>query len=465
MGDSISVINPATGQLIREIPSHDSIAVAERVAKAHAAQPAWAATSLAHRIDCIKRFRTLLMQQVETLAPTLTAETGKPISQARNEILALPARIDFFVETVESVLARQVVYSETEPSTEVVSLEEIITQDPLGIIANISAWNYPYFVGGNVFIPALLTGNAVLYKPSEIATMTGMAIAKLLHEAGIPAAIFTPILGAGATGAALLQQPLDGLFFTGSYATGQKISQAAASQLIPVQLELGGKDPAYVCDDVDLAAAVASLADGAFYNNGQSCCAVERIYVQAEIYDAFVGAFVSIVQDFRLGDPMEPEVELGPLSRQAQLTLLAEQVEDAIAKGAKLLCGGQPLNRPGWYFAPTVLSDVTHDMLVMQAETFGPVIGIQRVEDDGMAIALMNDTAYGLTAAVYTADQQRAMQILSQLNTGTAYWNCCDRVSPRLPWSGRGHSGIGSTLSRAGIEVFLKPRAWHLRQL
>jgi acyl-CoA reductase-like NAD-dependent aldehyde dehydrogenase len=463
MGESISVINPATGQLIQEIPSHDPAAVEDRVAIAREAQPAWAATTLSHRMDCIRDFRELLLQRVETLAPILTAETGKPMSQARNEILATAQRIDFFLEHVEQVLAQQIVYSEPAPSTEVAPLEEVITQDPLGVIANISAWNYPYFVGSNVFIPALLTGNAVLYKPSEIATMTGIAIASLLHEAGIPEAIFTPILGAGATGSALLKQQLDGLFFTGSYGTGQKIAGAAASQLIPVQLELGGKDPAYVCNDVDVAAAAASLADGAFYNNGQSCCAVERIYVQAGIYDAFVETFVSLVQSFRLGDPTEAETYLGPLSRQAQLTLLAEQVADALAQGAKLQCGGQQLERPGWYFAPTVFSDVNHDMTLMQEETFGPVIGIQRVETDEMAIALMNDTDYGLTAAVYSADRERAMQILSQVKTGTAYWNCCDRVSPRLPWSGRGHSGLGSTLSQTGIQAFLQPKAWHLR--
>ena len=213
-----------------------------------------------------------------------------------------------------------------------------------------------------------------------------------------------------------------------------------------------------------MAAAAAGLADGAFYNNGQSCCGIERIYVHTAIYDAFLAAFLAQVKGFKLGDPTAEETYLGPLSRQAQLAVLAAQVADAVAQGATLRLGGQQVDRPGWYFAPTVLTEVTHDMAVMRAESFGPIIGIQRVADDDGAIALMNDTDYGLTAAVYSADRARAKTILGQVNSGTAYWNCCDRVSPRLPWSGRKHSGLGLTLSLAGIETFLQPRAWHWRR-
>ncbi|MEO1400441.1 MAG: aldehyde dehydrogenase family protein [Cyanobacteria bacterium J06635_1] len=464
MVDSLSIINPATEELIKEIPVDDSAAVAQKVDRARRAQPGWAARSVAGRVEPLQKFRDLLIQRVDTLAATLTAETGKPISQAKSEILATPQRIDFFIENVAQVLAPQPVYqepSQTVPGT--AQLEEIIAYDPLGVVANISAWNYPYFVGSNVFVPALLTGNTVLYKSSEVSSMTGLAIATLLYEAGIPEDVFIPVIGAGLTGAALLAQPINGIFFTGSYATGQKIAIAAASKLIKVQLELGGKDPAYVCDDVDVAAVAAGLADGAFYNNGQSCCAVERIYVHTDIYEPFVEAFLKTVQGFKIGDPAQADTYLGPLSRKPQLTVLEKQVADALAKGAHLRCGGQPLDPPGWYFAPTVLTEVTHDMAVMREETFGPVIGIQRVIDDAMAAKLMDDTAYGLTAAVYSQSRDRAVQILSQVSSGSAYWNCCDRVSPRLPWTGRGHSGIGSTLSVAGIRTFLQPRAWHLR--
>ncbi|MBE9156898.1 aldehyde dehydrogenase family protein [Nodosilinea sp. LEGE 06152] len=464
MADLLSIINPATEALIKDMPVDDGAAVAEKYGRAREAQLGWGALPLADRITPILRFRDLLIERVDTLAALLTSETGKPITQARSEILALPGRIDFFVQNADQVLSPDRVYAEpAEAALGAGTLEEVIAQEPLGVIANISAWNYPYFVGGNVFIPALLMGNAVLYKPSEFATLTGGAIASLLHESGIPEDIFIPVIGSGLTGAALLEQPIDGVFFTGSYATGQKIAIAAAPKLIRTQLELGGKDPAYVCADAKVSVAAAGLADGAFYNNGQSCCAVERIYVHADVYDEFLEAFMATVQGFKLGDPTDPATYLGPVSRKPQLSVLAEQVTDALAKGATLQCGGETLDRPGWYFAPTVLTEVNHTMTVMQAETFGPVIGIQQVASDAEAVALMQDTPYGLTAAVYGTERERAVGILRQLKTGSAYWNCCDRVSPRLPWSGRGHSGLGATLSLAGIYTFLQPRAWHLR--
>lgn len=464
MADVLSIINPATEALIQELAVDDRAAVAEKYDRARQAQPGWAALPLVDRIKPILRFRELLVERADVLAALLTSETGKPIAQARSEILAVPGRVDFFVENAANVLAPERVYAEPAAALPGMgTLEEVITYDPLGVVANISAWNYPYFVGGNVFIPALLMGNAVLYKPSELATLTGGAIADLLHESGIPQDIFIPVVGSGLTGAALLDQPIDGVFFTGSYATGQKIAIAAAPKLVRTQLELGGKDPAYVCADANVAVAAGGVADGAFYNNGQSCCAVERIYVHSDVYDEFLEAFMETVKGFKLGDPTDPATYLGPVSRRPQLDVLADQVADALAKGATLRCGGKQLDRPGWYFAPTVLTEVNHTMTVMQAETFGPVIGIQRVASDAEAVALMQDTPYGLTAAVYGTEREQAVGILRQLKTGSAYWNCCDRVSPRLPWSGRGHSGLGTTLSLAGFYTFLQPRAWHLR--
>jgi len=465
MSETLSIINPATEALIAEVPTDSPATLAQKVQDARQALPAWAAADLSERIAAVSTFRELLIEQVDDLAATLTAETGKPISQARYEVLTTAERINFFLENIATVLAPQRVYQEpwsAIPGTS--QLEEVIAYDPLGVVVNISAWNYPYFVGSNVFIPALLTGNAVLYKPSEIATLTGQKIAALFHQAGIPKDIFIPVIGTGLTGAALLDEPIDGVFFTGSYATGQKIAIAVAPKLIKLQLELGGKDPAYVCDDVDVAKAAAGLADGAFYNNGQSCCAVERIYVHEKIYGDFVEQFVATVQGFKPGDPTHPNTYLGPLSRKPQLQVVQNQVQDALDKGAELHCGGQPIDGAGWYFSPTVLTGVNHDMAVMREESFGPIIGIQSVPDDATATALMNDTDYGLTAAVYSADRARAVGILSQVSSGTGYWNCCDRVSPRLPWTGRGHSGIGSTLSTLGITAFLQPRAWHLRR-
>ncbi|MBC8057650.1 MAG: aldehyde dehydrogenase family protein, partial [Rhizobiales bacterium] len=342
---------------------------------------------------------------------------------------------------------------------------EVISFDPLGVIANISAWNYPYFVGGNVFVPALLAGNAVLYKPSEFATLTGLHIARLLHESGVPVDVFVPLVGGGSVGAALLEQRIDGVFFTGSHATGQHIAAAVGPRFIKLQLELGGKDPTYVAEDADVPAAAASLADGAMYNTGQSCCSVERIYVHESVHDAFVAAFVEAVEAFKLGDPASEDTYIGAITRAPQLDVLDAQVADAQAKGAELLIGGRRLaDRPGNWFEPTVFARVDHTMTLMREESFGPIVGIQKVAGDAEALALMNDTRYGLTAGVFTRDEARAQSILGRVNAGTVYWNCCDRVSPRLPWSGHRDSGVGLTLSTLGIQAFTRPRAWHLRQ-
>lgn len=455
---TLEVINPATGKRIAELPADDARSVRTKFAAARAAQSTWAARPLRARLAVIEKFRAAVVAQTEALAQTLTAETGKPITQARNELKGLLPRLDFFLGETPRALRVEKVFSDPKAK-----LTEEIGWEPLGVIANISAWNYPYFVGGNVFVPALLAGNAVLYKPSEFAAQTGLAIARLLHESGVPREVFAPLIGTGEVGAALLRQEIDGVFFTGSYATGHKIARAVAGRMIKVQLELGGKDPVYVCDDVDVATAAASLADGAFYNNGQSCCSVERIYVHEKIVPAFVEAFVAEVKQFKVGDPRDDSTYLGPLTRPAQLAVLEAQVADARKKGAKILVGGRRLSRPRNAFAPTVLVNVDHSMAVMWEESFGPILGLMSVRDDAEALALMNDTPYGLTAGIYTRDEARARRLLAHVKSGSAYWNCCDRVSPRLPWSGVGHSGIGLTLSRHGIQAFARPKAWHLR--
>ena len=452
----LKIQNPANGRTIAELPADDAAAIAAKYRAARAAQPTWAAAPIAQRLAALGRFREGIVRDLEKLAAVLTSEVGKPIKQSRNELAGLLGRIDFFLAETESALKPRDVFDES-------GMRERISYVPLGVIANISAWNYPYFVGANVFVPALLTGNSVLYKPSEYATLTGLEIGNLLHASGVPQDAFQVIVGSGTAGAALLAQPIDGVFFTGSYATGTKIAQAIGARMIKLQLELGGKDPVYVCDDVDVAAAAAATADGAMYNTGQSCCAVERIYVHERIHDAFVAAFVDEVKGFRIGDPTNEDTYIGPLTRAPQLEVLADQVDDALAKGAKLLAGGHRIEPPGNWFEPTVFADVDHSMKLMRDESFGPIVGIQKVASDEEAVRLMNDTEYGLTAAVYSKDRARAEKLLAQLNAGSVYWNCCDRVSPRLPWSGLGHSGIGLTLSTYGIETFTRPKAWHLR--
>jgi acyl-CoA reductase-like NAD-dependent aldehyde dehydrogenase len=381
---------------------------------------------------------------------------GKPISQSRNELNGLIPRLDFFIEQAEGAVRDEHLFDGG-------GMHEQLSHVPLGVVANISAWNYPWFVGCNVIVPALLTGNAVVYKPSEYAAMTGQAICRLLVESGVPAAVLPCLVGAGEVGAALLAQPIDGLFFTGSHATGMRIAQALAGRLVKLQLELGGKDPMYVRADADVRSAAESLADGAMYNNGQGCCSVERIYVHEAVHDAFVEHFLATVAGFKAGDPMDAAIYLGAITRAPQLGVLEAQVADARAKGAELRCGGQRGPGPGNRFEPTVLTGVNHTMEIMREESFGPVVGIQKVASDAEAVALMNDTRYGLTAGVYTRDENAARSLLAQVNAGTVYWNCCDRVSPRLPWSGVGDSGIGLTLGSHGILTFTRPKAWHLR--
>jgi acyl-CoA reductase-like NAD-dependent aldehyde dehydrogenase len=451
------ILDPATDQVLAELTADTAQTVSDKAAKCRVAQRAWATLPLAERVAVVRRFRDLTLERKASLAATLTAEVGKPISQAHNELTGLLSRIDFFLERVEAEVAPEVVRRGAD-------LEERISHEPLGVIANISAWNYPYFVGSNVFVPALLTGNAVLYKPSEFATLTGLAISQLLHEAGVPEAVFTPLIGGPEVGSALLDAPIAGVFFTGSYPTGQRIATRIAPRMLKLQLELGGKDPVYVTDDVAASQVAAGVADGAFYNTGQSCCAVERIYVHERIWSDFLSCFLAEVRGFVVGDPRDHATYIGALARrQPALELLQAHTDDAQTRGAKLEIGGKRVDRPGWFFEPTVFSGVDHSMRLMREESFGPIIGLMKVSSDEQALELMRDTEYGLTAAVYSRDQARALRLLSELDVGSAYWNCCDRVSPCLPWSGRKHSGMGTTLSTYGIEAFLQPKAWHLR--
>jgi len=262
----------------------------------------------------------------------------------------------------------------------------------------------------------------------------------------------------------LLALPFDGYFFTGSYKTGKYIYEKVAPKMVPCQCELGGKDPLYITDDIsDIKAVAAATADGTFYNNGQSCCSVERIYVHEKKYDQFVNEFINEVKSYKVGLPVEEGVYIGPLTRKEQLNTIEQQVKDAVEKGAQIKTGGKKIEGKGYYFEPTVLTNVNHTMSVMKEESFGPVIGIMKVKDDEEAIQLMRDTEYGLTASVYGNSKERAEKILEQIDAGTGYWNCCDRVSAALPWGGRKHSGIGVTLSHAGLRAFARPKAYHLK--
>jgi acyl-CoA reductase-like NAD-dependent aldehyde dehydrogenase len=453
----MKIINPATEEVIREIPEDNEESVRKKFGLLKRGQPAWAALPVADRIACLAKFYHLLEEQKDDLAATLTSEMGKPLKQSYNELAGARSRVCYFLDHSARWLEEEWIVEEG-------ATREKIVYEPLGIVANISAWNYPYLVGVNVFVPALIGGNAVFYKPSEYSTLTGLHICRLLYLAGVPEDCFQMVVGKGKVGELLLQLPLDGYFFTGSYLTGKYIAEKVAPRLVACQLELGGKDPLYVLDDVEDIAKVAGAAlEGVVYNSGQSCCAVERIYVHEAVYDRFVQSYTEQARKMVVGDPVDPATEIGPLSRPAQLEFLLGQIGDAVAKGAKVLYGGRRVDRKGYFIEPAVVVDVNHGMKLMTEESFGPVVGIQKVSSDAEAIALMADTEYGLTAAVYSKSYERAEAIMKQLNTGTVYWNCCDRVSASLPWSGRKHSGMGTTLSYQGIRAFVRPKAYHLR--
>lgn len=453
----MNVINPATEQVIAKLDVDNKSTINSKLNSLQNGQKAWSKLTVEDRLRIIEKFGTLVKTNLEELATVLTSETGKPIRQSKGEILGSLNRITHLKKHAVKWLAEE---SMAEGST-----SEKIRYEPLGVVANISAWNFPYNVGYNVFLYALVAGNSVLYKPSEFASLTGLRFKELLHKAGVPNDVFETVIGKGEVGEYMLELNLDGYFFTGSYKTGIHIAKTVTDKLVPVQLELGGKDSLYVMDDVeDLKQVAINAAEGAFYNNGQSCCAVERILVHEKVYDDFLTHFIEEVKFYKIGDPMDIDTFIGPLTRDAQLDVIQKQISQAIAKGAKLVVGGKRLDKAGYFLTPAVLKNVDHTMDVMREESFGPVIGIQKVSNDEEAVMLMKDTDYGLTASVFSKSENRAREVLDQMNVGTVYWNCCDRVSPAVPWSGRKNSGLGSTLSYQGIRVFTQPKSYHLRK-
>src|SRR5262249_24048655 len=355
--------------------------IEQKVARARAAQPAWAARPYDGRAAALRAFRDLLEQEAEECAQITTGEMGKPIRQARNEVHAVLERIDWNIEHAGSVVAPRDVNG-----------NERISYEPVGLVAHVSAWNYPYFVALNSIVPALLTGNAVCYKPSEHATLTGLRLVDLLHRGGVPVDVVHAIVGGGSVGAALVDEEVDLVCFTGSYPTGRQVARAAAERLVRVQLELGGKDAAYVCDDIDVEEAALAIAEGAFYNGGQSCSATERVYVHEAVWESFVAALVDVVRAYRVGDPRDDATGVGRLARAEQVPLREAQLADALDRGGKILCGGERIDRPGNWFTPTVVVDVPDASALMRDESFGPVIGVARVGDDAEAVARMDDT-------------------------------------------------------------------------
>ena len=441
------------------VPEDTKESIHQKFNKIRSFQKEWfLKTTLQERIDKIVKYKGLIEKNEDSLALLLTKESGKPISQSHNEIKGMGGRFKFFIENSSKALENRVVRE---------SPREEIRRMPLGVVANISAWNYPLFVGLNVIIPALISGNGLIYKPSEYVSRLGIELVDLLYESGFPQEIVSCVVGGKNISEEILNLDIDGLFFTGSLATGQKIQKKLIENgkyFIKTQFELGGKDPLYIHNDVDVKNTAAATADGAFYNTGQSCCSVERIYVHQDIFDEYVEEFVKEVNSFKIGDPLQKDTYIGPLTLPTQVAFLEDQVKDAVAKGAKVLTGGKRNPQLQDYFLPTVLVNVDHSMKVMREESFGPIIGIMKVEGPNEAQKLMDDNSYGLTSGVYSKDIQVFENIMKNIDFGTSYWNCCDRVSPFLPWIGRRNSGIGLTLSEEGITTFTYPRGFHIIQ-
>ncbi len=453
----MEIRNPATNKIITSLQTDTVESLREKFQMLEKAQDTIRQIPIADRVRFVKRFGELLREKVDELANDLSSEMGKPLQEAKNEVKGAAHRLKFFIEQSEQLL-------QDEAVNEAQGTQEVLSLDPHGIVCNISAWNYPYVIAVNVLIPALIAGNTVMYKPSEFSSLSGTHFRNLLVQAGFPEETIQLAIGDGSVGKRLCEMDFDAYAFTGSYRTGKIIAEAVAHKLVPVILELGGKDPLYVTDDIDNPKQIAAaVAEGAFYNNGQSCCSVERIYVHKDVYDDFIEFFKTEVESLKAGDPMDPDSTQGAVTQKQHLQYLENQVKDALDKGAMLEVGGKVIPSEGNFFEPTLLTNVDHSMDLMKEETFGPVIGVMRVDSDEEAVELMNDTNYGLTSSVYSKNQERGKKLLKQINSGTGYLNCCDRVSGYLPWAGRGHSGLGTTLSKYGLFQFCQPKGYHFR--
>jgi acyl-CoA reductase-like NAD-dependent aldehyde dehydrogenase len=420
------------------------------LAAAAAAQREWRETPLDERVARVNGMVSRLVGRADELGRELTEQMGRPIAQSPNEIRR------GFRERAEHMAA---IASDALADLRIDD-QRFIRREPLGVVLVLAPWNYPWLSSVNAVVPALLAGNAVVLKSSS---QTPLVSDRYAEEAdGLP--FFTVDTDHEGVAAMIGDERVGFVAFTGSVSGGHAVQRAAADRFIAANLELGGKDPAYVRPDADLARTIPELADGAFFNAGQSCCAVERVYAHRDVYDSVVDGLVEAARALRLGDPLDPDTTLGPMVRTSAADFVRGQVDEAIAAGAEALVQTRA-GRPGTpYLAPEVLVGVDHDMRVMTEETFGPVVGVMPVVDDDEAIALMNDSAYGLTASVWTADVDAAVAIGDRVETGTVYMNRCDYLDPALAWTGVKDTGRGVSLSRLAYDALTRPKSFHLRR-
>ncbi len=451
--------NATTGAVLGELPIADEDAVRAAVAAARAAQPFWAALSFRQRGRYLLRFRDIMLERSDKLARVISQEVGKPRMESMlTEILAAADIINYYVKNAEKMLA-----DEPVPLHLLKHRKSYLHYEPYGVIGIISPWNFPFVISLSEVVTALIAGNAVVLKPSELTPMCGQAVADMLNEAGLPKNVFQIVHGYGDTGAALVRSRVDKICFTGGGTTARHIMHAAADNLTPVVFELGGKDPMIVCADADVERAAQAAVWGAFANCGQVCASVERVYVHKDISDAFIKRVVELTKKLRVGVAADGEdVDVGSMIDERQVQVVERQVSDAVEKGATILCGGKrPAHLSGPFYEPTVLTNVNHGMLVMREETFGPLLPIMVVESDEEAVRLANESIYGLDAYVFSQNRAYADRIARRIEAGTVMIN--DVISsysvPETPWGGVKQSGFGRVHGGAlGLKEFCQVR-------
>jgi len=458
--NTLQTVSPVDGRIYVERPLESADGIHRSLDAAVRAQTPWDALPLSSRCQLLSRAVDVFCSKAAEIAPEITWQMGRPIRHAPGEIRGFEERARYMLGVAAAALAP------VEPG-EKSGFKRQIKRVPLGVVAVVAPWNYPYLTAVNAVLPALIAGNAVILKHSHQTPLCAERFLEAFAAAGLPAGVFQYLHLSHADTARLMADPrVASVCFTGSVAGGKAVIDATSAGFATAGLELGGKDPALVRADANIAHAIETLTDGAFFNAGQSCCGIKRIYVAAPRYDEFVSGVVELTKQYRLGSPLDPETTLGPMVRTAAADAVRAQVRDAVARGAsqlidEALFAASARGTP--YLAPQVLVGVDHSMPIMREETFGPAVGIMKVASDEEAVRLMNDSDFGLTAAIFSADAARAEALGDALETGTVFLNRCDYLDPALAWTGVKNSGRGCTLSRLGFEQLTRPKSYHFR--
>jgi acyl-CoA reductase-like NAD-dependent aldehyde dehydrogenase len=453
-------ISPVDGSVFVERPLASPAEIDRMLSAARAAQRRWREVPVADRAAILRRFCDAFEAKRDEIATELTWQMGRPVRYAPNEVRGTLERARYMIDIAAESLAD----IDAGPKPD---FRRFVRREPLGVVFTIAAWNYPYLIAVNAVVPALMAGNAVVLKHSAQTPLCAERFAEALAGSGLPEGLFHVLHADHATTERVMQDArVDFVAFTGSVAGGHAVQRAVSGRFIGTGLELGGCDPVYVRHDANLEHAIENTVDGAYFNSGQSCCGLQRIYVHASLYDKFVEGFVDLTRKYVLGNPLDPQTTLGPVVRTAAADTVRSQIDASVRAGARAVIDESAFaaSRPGTpYLAPEVLLDVDHRMPVMREEIFGPVAGIMKVQSDEEAVNLLNDTVYGLTAAIWTSDPEVGLAIGERVETGTWFMNRCDYLDPALAWVGVKDSGRGCTLSRVGYEHLTRPKSFHLR--